>query len=65
MGLTGPQLRVLVRGHARAESAAAARSMIAIRAAVWAEGDAFEQALAALSGDSAENRQGWLEGFEE
>ena len=49
MDLTGPQLRVLVAGHARAEAAATARLMSALRTAVWADAEGFAGALDALA----------------
>jgi hypothetical protein len=66
LALTGAQLRVLMVGHARVEAQAVARSMSAIRAAVWADRDTFEAALEALDeGGSEDDRRDWLMGYDE
>jgi hypothetical protein len=66
MAMTGPQLRVLVAGHARVEAAATARAMSAVRTAVWAEMQDFTAAIEALeSGDGSDDGPGdWLMGFD-
>jgi hypothetical protein len=64
LALTGAQLRVLMTGHARAEAQALARSMTAIRAAVWADRDAFEAALAALDDGGGQGPEDWLMGYD-
>lgn len=48
MEMTGGQLRVLTEGHLRIEARARAAAMCGIRAAVWADEDGFEEAIAAL-----------------
>lgn len=63
MGLTGPALRVLAEGHRAAEAAATARSMAAIRTAVWAEAADFDRAMGELE-EGPEDDASWLMGFD-
>jgi hypothetical protein len=50
MSMTGGQLRVLTDGHLWSEGRDRAAGMAAIRAAVWADEDGFEEMLAATAG---------------
>jgi hypothetical protein len=45
MAMTGGQLRVLTDGHLWSEARDRATGMAAIRAAVWADEDGFDEAL--------------------
>lgn len=65
LALTGAQLRVLMTGHARVEAQAVARSMTAIRAAVWADRDTFDAVLDALDDGGGQGPEDWLMGYEE
>lgn len=65
MEMTGPQLRVIVAGHARAEAAATARAMGALRTAVWADAKDFAASLETLAGNDADgDARDWLMGLD-
>lgn len=65
MQMTGPQLRLMASGLARVQAAAQARSMVAIRAAVWADRTGFEEAMHALeAGGARDDPSDWLMGYE-
>ncbi|EPX84568.1 hypothetical protein ruthe_02113 [Rubellimicrobium thermophilum DSM 16684] len=63
--MTGPQLRALAAGHARAEAAAAARLMAAVRTAVWADAQVFAAAIENAVGGRDDDPADWLMGWED
>lgn len=63
LGPTPAALRLLAEGHAAACAAERRALMAAVRAAVWAEADAFDRLCAPPAAGGADDRADWLEGW--